>query len=81
MSVHAVPHNFKLVGRVKGQSMMELLAVYALAQFPIDLVVTDSHTYHILRLRVRQVISWEGLSPEEAFHHICQFLQQVCSTA
>ena len=56
---------------------MELLAAYALAQFPIDLIVTDSHTYHILRLRGRRVISWEDLSPEVAVHHICKFLLQV----
>ncbi len=73
----AVPQNFKLTGRVKGQSTMELLAAYALAQFPIDLIVTDCHTYHILRLRGRRVISWEDLPPEVAVHHICKFLLQV----
>ena len=66
-----------LTGKVKGQATLELLSAYALAQYPLDLVVTDGHKYHILRIRGRKIICWEDLTTAQAMHHLASFLKEA----
>lgn len=75
--VPAVPGNFPFSGWPKGQSTMELLAAYSIARQPVDVVLTDAHIYHILRLRSKRIIYWPNLSTAVALAHLASYLHQA----
>lgn len=56
---------------------MELLAAYSIACHPVDDVLTDAHTHHILRLRAKKIIYWANLSTPVALAHLACYLKQV----
>eukprot|EP00879_Flechtneria_rotunda_P013914 GHRR01014532.1.p2 GENE.GHRR01014532.1~~GHRR01014532.1.p2 ORF type:complete len:148 (+),score=54.49 GHRR01014532.1:2109-2552(+) len=63
-----------------GQSVLELLAAYSMAQYPADFMITEGYTCHIMRIRGKKIIFWRDLTPGQAVHHLANFLQQVdCS--
>ena len=68
---------FKCTGRPKGQATMELLAACSMANHPADIVLTDSFTYHILRLGGKHLIIWASLPPAKALAQIADVLCQV----
>eukprot|EP00879_Flechtneria_rotunda_P008391 GHRR01008789.1.p1 GENE.GHRR01008789.1~~GHRR01008789.1.p1 ORF type:complete len:347 (+),score=112.71 GHRR01008789.1:909-1949(+) len=68
---------FKLTAKVKGQSVLQLLGSYSMAQYPIDIMVTDGHVCHIMRIRGKKVIAWEDLAPGQAICHLAAFLEKV----
>ncbi len=73
----AEPGPFSFLGRSKGKSTMELMAAYSIADHPVDLLLTDAHTHHILRLREKNIIYWANLSTPEALAHLAGYLKQV----
>ncbi|CAL8466535.1 g6071 [Coccomyxa elongata] len=73
----SVPGPFSFSGRSKGQSTMELLAAYSIADQPVDVLLTDAHTHHILRLRDKKIIYWANLSTPEALDHLAGYLKQA----
>lgn len=56
---------------------MEVLAAYSIARYPVDVVLTDAHTWHILRLRNKRIIYWADLSTPVALAHLAGYLKQV----
>jgi hypothetical protein len=64
-------------GGARGQAIMETLALFSLAQFPLDLALTDGYVYHILRLRNLKLIVWSNVEPSKAFTHFAQLLSKV----
>ncbi len=77
LSASAAGPAFELTGRVKGQATTKLLGAYASAQYPADIVVTDGHTWHVLRVRGGAVISMK-MTTTQALQHPADFLKQVC---
>ncbi len=56
---------------------MELLAAYSVARQPVDILITDAHAHHILRMRNKQIIYWENLSTSVALAHLAGYLNEV----
>lgn len=71
---------FKCTGRPKGQATMELLAACSMANHPADIVLTDSFTYHILRLGGKHLIIWASLPPAKALAQIADVLCQASTS-
>lgn len=70
---------FKCTARTLGQSVLELLGSYSVAEYPLDLVITEGYTYHIMRLRGKKLITWTDLTPGQAIYHMANSLKQVCA--
>lgn len=68
---------FKFTAKVRGQATIEVLAALALAKFPADLTFTDGHQWHILRLRGRRILLWEGLTTAQASSHFAESFKAV----
>ena len=68
---------FQFTAKVKGQATREVLAALALAKFPADLTVTDGHQWHILRLRGKRILLWEGLTTAQALSHFAKSFTEV----
>ena len=78
-----VDEKFEFMGRPKGQATMELLAAYAIAEHPVAMVLTDSHVYHLLRLRGTSLICWANLKGPVAMQHLAVYLRtqvRACMT-
>lgn len=72
------PAEFSLTGKTLERSLLALLAAYSSTDYPLELVVTDGYTNHIMRVRGRKVIAWCNLTPGQAIHHLASSLKQVC---
>ena len=68
---------FTWSGRVRGQSTVELMALYKMCDWPLELVVTNGRYCHILKLGDDALHVWEGLYPTLAFDYIARYLSQV----
>ncbi|DBB15509.1 TPA: hypothetical protein ACH3X3_003730 [Trebouxia sp. C0006] len=51
-----------------------LLAARAMSQLPLDLDLTDGKQHHLLRLRGRMLLVYEGCTPKQAYHEMADFL-------
>ncbi|KAK9809894.1 hypothetical protein WJX72_001176 [[Myrmecia] bisecta] len=72
-----VPQKFDFSGRPKGQSTMELLAAYSIAQHPVDVMLTDGHVHHIMRLRGNKILYWANLTAAAAHAHLAHYLNEA----
>jgi hypothetical protein len=57
-------------GRFKGQALAQTIGTYKVCDFPLDVVLTNSKSYIILRLRGQELIKWEGLHAAQAYYLI-----------
>lgn len=68
------PRGLKWTSRVKGQSIMEIVCLYRLCEWPLDLVVTDGAVYHILHLRGTSLMVMENVSAQKGLKYIAKSL-------
>ncbi|EFJ47211.1 hypothetical protein VOLCADRAFT_105188 [Volvox carteri f. nagariensis] len=59
----------------KAQAVMKLLAANAYGPCPVMLDVTDGTTHDVYTIRGKQLITWAGLDPTQAYYLQAQHLQ------
>jgi hypothetical protein len=61
----------------KGQVVLELLASYACAEYPLALYLTDGQTFSRLKVQGRCILHWTGLTVAQALVMMTKDLEKV----
>ena len=70
------------VGTVKyeeerGQLVLQLIAAYAVADWPLTLYLSDGLIYHRVILNGKHLAHWQDLTPREALYYMMTDLEKV----
>lgn len=61
-------HAESLYKQHRGQVLLELLAGYACAEYPLALYITDGQRSNRLKVQSRRVVFWTGLTAAQALY-------------
>ena len=61
----------------KGQLVLQLIAAYAVADYPLTLYLSDGLIYHRVILNGKHLAYWQDLKPREALYYMVTDLKKV----